>query len=121
MEEDTIAQMYFSVVRSLYEKNSQLLVTSPDVFKITRNSSDFRAPQEVANGWFMESNIDSSSKFATLKRLLTLYEIEDELSIKFSSNTELEGQPNRFSIRKKYWNQLLPLLVNTTLFNVSSI
>lgn len=121
IEEDTIAQMYFSVVRSLYERNSQLLVSSPDVFKITRNPADFRAPQEVVNGWFMESNIDSSSKFSILKRLLSLYELEDELSIKFSSNTEIEGQPSRFSIRKKYWNQLLPLLGNTTLFdNVSA-
>ena len=117
IEEDTIAQMYFSVVRSLYEKNSQLLVTSPDVFKITRNAADFRAPQEVANGWFMESNIDSSSKFATLKRLLTLYEIEDELSIKFSSTTELAGQSNRFNLRKRFWSQLLPLIEDTQLFN----
>jgi uncharacterized protein with ParB-like and HNH nuclease domain len=117
IEEDTVAQMYFNVVRVLYEKNSQLLVSSPDVFKITRATSDFRAPQEVANGWFMESNIDSNSKFGALKRLLTLYEMEEELSIKFSTNTELESEPSRFDVRKKYWSQLLPLLDNTTLFN----
>jgi hypothetical protein len=93
------------------------LVSSPDVFKITRATSDFRAPQEVANGWFMESNIDSNSKFGALKRLLTLYEMEEELSIKFSTNTELESEPSRFDVRKKYWSQLLPLLDNTTLFN----
>jgi hypothetical protein len=117
IEEDTVAQMYFGVVRALYEKNSQLLVSSPDVFKITRNSADFRSPQEVANGWFMESNIDSNSKFGTLKRLLTLYEMEDELLIKFAANNGNEAEPSRFDVRKKYWSQLLPLLDNTTLFN----
>jgi uncharacterized protein with ParB-like and HNH nuclease domain len=121
IEEDTVAQMYFSVVRALYEKNSQLLVSNPDVFKITRNSADFRASQEVANGWFMESNIDSSSKFGTLKRLLTLFEMEDELSVKYSLTTDTELEPSRFEVRKRYWSQLLPLLENTTLFsNVSA-
>lgn len=85
--------------------------------KITRNSSDFRAPQEVANGWFMESNIDSNSKFGALKRLLTLFEIEDELSVKYSLTADTEIEPSRFEVRKKYWTQLLPLLDNTTLFN----
>lgn len=116
IEEDKIAQMYFYVVRALFEKNSQLLVGSPDVFKITREISDFRAPQEVANGWFMESNIDSNSKFANLKRLLSLFEIEEELFIKFESTKEVDIEPNRFAVRKKFWNQLLPLLKNTTLF-----
>lgn len=117
IEEDTVAQMYFGVVRALYEKNSQLLVSSPDVFKITKNSADFRAAQEVTNGWFMESNIDSSSKFGTLKRLLTLFEMEDELSVKYSLTSDTEIEPSRFEVRKKYWTQLLPLLDNTTLFN----
>jgi uncharacterized protein with ParB-like and HNH nuclease domain len=117
IEEETVAQMYFNVIRKLYEKNSQLLVTSPDGFKITRNSIDFRAPQEVANGWFVESHSGSNSKFASLKRLLSLFEMEEELFIKFQSNVENDSEPNRFNVRKRYWSQLLPLLNNTVLFN----
>lgn len=116
IEEDTVAQMYFNVVRALFEKNSQLLVSSPDIFKITRNTVDFRAPQEVLNGWYIESNIDSNTKFTCLKRLLTLFELEDDLIVKYLPNSENESEPNRFNVRKKYWNQLLPLLSNTTLF-----
>ncbi len=120
VEEDTVAQMYFNVIRKLYDKNSQLLVTSPDVFKITRNSNDFRAPQEVTNGWFIESNIDSNTKFASLKRLLSLFEMEDELYIKYAVEENNDSVPNRHIVRKKYWQQLLPLLENTNLFsNVS--
>ncbi|CAM3775530.1 DUF4268 domain-containing protein [Flavobacterium gelidilacus] len=120
VEEDTIARMYFGVIRNLHEKNSQLLVENQDVFKITRNSFDFRAPQEVTNGWFIESNIDSNSKFNSLKRLLTLFEMEEDLSIKYAAGTENESEPNRFNVRKKYWQQLLPIIKDTTLFaNVS--
>jgi hypothetical protein len=120
VEEDTVAQMYFYVIRNLYEKNSQLLLSNQDVFKITRNASDFRASQEVINGWYIESNIDSNSKFAILKKLLALFEMEDELLIKYLSSTDNETEPNRFGIRKKYWQQILPLLNHTNLFeNVS--
>ena len=117
VEEDTVAQMYFYVIQNLYEKNSQLLVSNQEVFKITRNTADFRASQEVINGWYIESNIDSNSKFAVLKRLLSLFEMEDELLIKYSSNGENVSEPNRFSVRKKYWQQLLPLLNQTNLFD----
>ncbi len=116
VEEDTIAQMHFYVIRNLYEKNSQLLVSNQDVLKITRNESDFRYPQEITNGWFIESNIDNNSKFTILKKLLSLFEIEDELFIKYLSNIELKAESNRFSVRKKYWQQLLPALNHTNLF-----
>lgn len=116
VEEDIIAQMYFYVMKNLYEKNSQLLVSNQDVLKITRNATDFRAPQEVSNGWFIETNIDSNSKFAILKKILSVFEMEDELFIKYLAGTDSETEPNRFGIRKKYWQQLLPLLANTDLF-----
>lgn len=120
VEKNTVAQMYFYVIRSLCEKNSQLLLSNQEILKITRTASDFRAPQEVMNGWYIESNIDSNSKFSILKKLLSLIEMEDELFIKYSSITDEESEPNRFVIRKKYWHQLLPQLINTELFsNVS--
>jgi hypothetical protein len=46
--------------------------------------------------------------------------MEDELLIKYLSSTDSETEPNRFGIRKKYWQQILPLLNHTNLFeNVS--
>ncbi|HCU07162.1 MAG TPA: DUF4268 domain-containing protein, partial [Holosporales bacterium] len=117
IEEDIFSKMYVYVIKKLFEKNSQLLVSNQDFFKITRNSSDFRSPQEIINGWYIESNMDSNNKFNTLKRLLTLFEMEDELFIKYLSTSESESETNRFSIRKKYWQQLLPLINNTDLFS----
>jgi hypothetical protein len=42
--------------------------------------------------------------------------MEDELFVKYSSETESSSESNRFNIRKKYWKQLLPLLNDTDLF-----
>ncbi|MEI7523437.1 MAG: DUF4268 domain-containing protein [Mariniphaga sp.] len=121
VEEDTIAQMYFNVIRNLYEKNSQLLVSKQDVFKITRILTDFRIFQEIANGWYIEANIDSNTKFTNLKKLLTLFEMEDDLIVKYQPDSENATDTNRYNIRKKYWLQLLPLLTDTSLFsNVSA-
>jgi hypothetical protein len=109
--------MYFYVIRRLYEKNMHLLISNQDLFKITRETKDFRSAQEVVNGWYIESNIDSNSKFVILKKILVLFELEDELLIKYSSNEENKTESNRFGLRKKYWQQLLPLLGNTNLFD----
>ncbi|MEO8236244.1 MAG: DUF4268 domain-containing protein [Flavobacterium sp.] len=117
IEEDTIARMYFYIIKNLYERNSQLLIENQNILKITRNATDFRADQLITNGWYIESNIDSNSKFSILKKLLALYELEDELLIKYSSGTDNDSEPSRFMVRKKYWHQLLPLLENTSLFS----
>lgn len=116
VDEEVIAQMYFYVIEKLYEKNAQVLLEAKDIFKISRNASDFRAPQELQSGYFIESNIDSNSKFSTLKKLLPLFELEDELLIKYA-DSEGGNIPNRFGVRKEYWKQLLPLIVDTELFS----
>ena len=102
VEENTVSQMYFYVIKALHEKNSQLLISGQDILKITRNKSNFRLAQEVLNGWYIEVNMDSNSKFIILKKLLTLFELTDELFIKYSSETDSSQIPNRFKVRKKY-------------------
>ena len=42
--------------------------------------------------------------------------MEDELFVKYSSEIESGSEPSRFNVRKRYWQQLLPLLNNTELF-----
>lgn len=116
IDEEVVARMYFYVIERLYEKNAQLLLEAKDIFKITRNALGFRAPQELQSGYFIESNMDSNSKFSTLKKLLPLFELEDELLIKYADNGGINA-PNRFSVRKEYWKQLLPLIKGTTLFS----
>ncbi len=115
VEEEFIGQMYLYVIEKLYEKNAQLLIESKNILKMTRNESDFRTPQELQSGYFIELNIESNYKFNILKKLLTVFELEDELLIKYSE-TEKGDLPNRFRVRKEFWKQLLPKINETELF-----
>lgn len=110
IEEDAVAQMYFYVLRALYKRNSELLISGQDVLKITRNQVDFRDGKELDNGYFFESNIDSNSKFSILKKLLTIFEMEEELIIKYQTGPTNNGEPGKGGSHYKYWQQLLPYI-----------
>lgn len=116
IEESAVAMMYQHVINSLFQKNAQLLLENQEILKMTRNPEDFRAAGEIANGYYIEYNIDSKTKFGILKKLLTIFELEEELIIKYSDD-ENEDNPSRFSIRREYWKQLLPLIKGTILFS----
>lgn len=119
VEESAIAMMYFHVIKVLFEKNPKLLIDNQDLLKITKDPKDFRSPNEIKNGYFVEFNIDSKTKFSNLKKLLNLYDLQDELLIKYSDGDD-SLKPTRFQVRKKFWKQLLPQIQNTDLFsNVS--
>ena len=115
VEESAVAQMYFYVLRALYEKNAALLLENSQIIKVTKNQSDFRAPQELINGYFIEANIDSNSKFSYLKKMLIVFELEDELIIKYNSELASDGA-ERFSRRRKFWSDLLTDLNHPILF-----
>jgi len=120
IEENAIAQMYFYIVKKLYQKNTEFLLAQQEIIKITRNDNDFRTPQGLINGYFIEANMDSNTKFNILKKLLIAFELEDELIIKYSEDSSVSEDASRFVIRKNFWKQLLPQLEDTTLFeNVS--
>jgi len=116
IEEDAIAQMYFYVLRTLFKKNSEVMVSGQDILKITRNLTDFRDAKELDNGWFFESNIDSNSKFSVLKKLLTLFEMEEELIIKYQTGPTNNGDTGKAVLHRKYWQQLLPTIQESSLF-----
>jgi hypothetical protein len=115
-DESAVSMMYFEVVKTLFQKNPKLLIENQDIMKITKNEEDFRAPSEIANGYQIEFNIDSKSKFNYLKKLLTLYDLEDELVIKYSDNNPISFKANRHVVRHKYWERILDKIENTHLF-----
>lgn len=116
VEEDAIAQMYFYVLRSLFRKNSEVMVSGQTILKISRIESDFREAKELENGWYFESNIDSNSKFSILKKLLSLYEMEEELIIKYQTGPVNNGEQSKANLHRKFWQQLLPHIKQIDLF-----
>ena len=116
IEERDIADMYYQVIKKLFEKNPQLLIDNQDILKITHNKEDFRSYGEILNGYYIEYNIDSKTKFNVLKKLLRLFNLEDELIIKYEYKENSEST-NRFAVRREFWKQLLPQIVDTELFS----
>lgn len=114
IDEVHVAQMYFYILRSLYEKNAELLLENSQIIKLSKNSTEFRTPQVLINGYFIEANIDSNSKFSYLKKILSVFKLEDELLIKYNSN--MNGGADRYVRRKKFWAELLPVLNHPILF-----
>lgn len=117
VDERHIAGMYTYVLAELYERNTQLLLDNNEMIKVSRNVDEFRSPQELINGYYIEMNIDSNSKFTVLKKLLTVYDLVDELTIKYEQIDIAKSKYRRFSIRNEFWTQLLPKIENTELFD----
>ncbi len=115
VEESAVAKMYFYVLRALFEKNTELFLQNNQLVKISKNQQEFRAPQELINGYYIEANIDSNSKFNYLKKMLNVFELGDELIIKY--DTESSGDnSDRFNRRRKFWADLLPKINHSILF-----
>ena len=112
VHESYFTSMYIYVVEKLYDKNPQLLVGNQNEFKITRNSSDFREPQKLYSGYFIETHLNSSNKFKVLKKLLTIFELEDELLIKYvddiiTASSIILNQNISDKIRETFKNQII--------------
>ncbi|MHA7128631.1 DUF4268 domain-containing protein [Algoriphagus namhaensis] len=108
VEEDTIAQMYHFVLKSLFRKNSELMVNGQDALRLSRNEKDFGSPKELENGWYFELKSDSISKFIILKKLLTIFKMEEELIIKYQTGPTNSGELGKAGLHKKFWAHLLP-------------
>ena len=115
IDETIITQMFIYVVRELYKISPEMLLENIGVIKLSKVTSDFRTPQELENGYFIEVNMDSQSKFNILKKLLVTYDLEDDLIIKYDSDGDKKGS-DRFSRRRIFWGELLPQLNHQILF-----
>ena len=87
-------RLWVTQVSRLYvEVIQHLLSQQPDAFhgtqlgdriQLTADVASLRQAAQVGEGYFVEGNIDSTSKFDRLKFILTELGLEDELSIKFA-------------------------------------
>jgi len=82
-----VAKLYTEVFSQLYD-------LQPDAFhetklserlQISNSPEKLRGPLKIAEGYYIEGNIDNKLKFDRMKAALTELQIEDELSIKFEA------------------------------------
>jgi hypothetical protein len=79
------------VFKQLFELQPETFFTtdlSPRI-SLTKNPEEngLRQAVPINDTYFIEANIDNSGKFDRIKQALTIFDLEDELTIKYEKNT----------------------------------
>lgn len=84
---EEVSKMYYQVVTELFSQSpSKFLMTDiKDSIGLTTNEAQPRSSYSINDTYFVEANIDNNSKFRKLKLILTRFEMEDELVIKYAN------------------------------------
>jgi uncharacterized protein with ParB-like and HNH nuclease domain len=83
-----VTKLYVEVFRQLFELQPETFFTTElgNRIGLTKNPTEGnpRQPIEINDTYFIESNIDSNGKFDRIKQALTIFDFEDELTIKYA-------------------------------------
>jgi hypothetical protein len=90
IEVNQVAKLYVEVFRQLFDLQPETFFTTDlaDKITLTKNPKEGNPRQPVAinDTYFIEGNIDNISKFEKIKHALTIFDSEDELTIKYAEN-----------------------------------
>lgn len=83
-----VSKLYREVVTQLFDLQPELFFTTDmgESINLKRTSSKdlLRQPMQITENYYVESNMDSVNKFNKIKKLLSTFEFEDELIIKYA-------------------------------------
>lgn len=79
------SKMYSHVISTLFNENpSKFILTDlKDVIFLTTDRNKLRSPFAISDTYFIESNLDSNTKFNKLKQVIYAFDLEDELIFKY--------------------------------------
>ena len=88
LEVNQVAQLYVEIFKQLFELQPETFFTTDLGAKIGLSKkplgTKLRQAAPINDTYFIEANIDSVGKFEKIKYALTLFDFEDELSIKYA-------------------------------------
>ncbi|MCB0494442.1 MAG: HNH endonuclease, partial [Cyclobacteriaceae bacterium] len=86
--EDEVSKMYYHVIKSLFDENPSAFNHDEikSLIQLTTNAAEARSPYQISPSYYIESNIDSNTKFRRLKVLLTKFDCEEDLLVKFADD-----------------------------------
>lgn len=90
IEVNQVAKLYVEVFKQLFDLHPETFFTTDLAEKITltKNPKEGKPRQAIAinNTYYIEGNIDNIGKFERIKYALTIFNSEEELTIKYSEN-----------------------------------
>lgn len=100
---DEVSKMFYHVITQLFVENPSAFYHKDikDLLGLSSNKNEIRAPYPINSSNFIESNIDSPSKFRRLRILLNKLDCEEDLLINFSDlePDEIEAEV----VDRNYW------------------
>jgi len=83
-----VSKLYREVIIQLFDLQPELFFTTDIGESISLKKASFkhllRQPMQITENYYVESNMDSVTKFNKIKKLLSTFELEDELIIKYA-------------------------------------
>ncbi|WP_044413356.1 DUF262 domain-containing protein [Thiomicrospira microaerophila] len=83
-----VAKLYLHVMEKLFERNPSIFFTTELAEKVTLTKtpehSGIREARPINDSYYVESNLDNNGKFERIKLALTLFDLEDDLYIKYA-------------------------------------
>lgn len=85
LEISTVSRLYLEVMKTLFDLQPQTFFTSDlaEKLSLTKDSNICRQAIPINETYFIESNLDNKGKFERIKRALSVFDFEDELTIKY--------------------------------------
>ncbi len=88
-----VAKLYLEILKQLFELQPETFFTTDLGEKIGLTKSpaedNLRKPVQLNDTYFIESHLNNMTKFDRLKHALTLFDFEDELTIKYAEEQNL--------------------------------
>ena len=85
LEISTVSKLYLEVMKTFFDLQPQTFFTSDlaEKLSLTKDSNICRQAIPINETYFIESNLDNKGKFERIKMALTVFDFEDELTIKY--------------------------------------
>jgi uncharacterized protein with ParB-like and HNH nuclease domain len=91
IEVSQVAKLYVEIFRQLFELQPETFFTTDlgSRISLTKKPEEngLRQAVSINDTYFIEANIDNMGKFDRIKHALTLFDLEDELTIKYAENS----------------------------------
>ncbi|MCL4264423.1 MAG: DUF262 domain-containing protein [Anaerolineae bacterium] len=91
LEVNQVAKLYVEVLKQLFELQPETFFTTELGHKISLtkqpDENGLRQAVPINDTYFIEANIDNTGKFDRIKYALTVFDCEDELTIKYAPNS----------------------------------
>jgi hypothetical protein len=85
-----VSKLYLEVIKQLFELHPELFFTTDlgEKISLTKTPYDQNPRQAIAinETYFIEGNLDNNSKFEKIKYALELFDLEDDLIIKYADD-----------------------------------